>query len=97
LKKLPSDESELLTLVERWRAEAEKTGHKITRISVAFEAGRDGFWLARWLTGPLVNNCCIFCETMILQVFRPPCQVNHRLPAPADSPRIAPLEERCKR
>src|SRR5262249_9303261 len=23
--------------------------HKITRIAVAFEAGRDGFWLARWL------------------------------------------------
>ena len=49
LKKLPSDESELLKLLERWRAEAEKTGHKITRISVALEAGRDGFWLARWL------------------------------------------------
>jgi transposase len=22
---------------------------KITRIAVAYEAGRDGFWLARWL------------------------------------------------
>ena len=29
--------------------EAEKAGHKIERIAVAFEAGRDGFWLARWL------------------------------------------------
>ena len=36
-------------LLERWRAEAEKAGHKITRIAVAFETGRDGFWLARWL------------------------------------------------
>jgi transposase len=49
LKKLPADENELLSLLEPWRAEAEKAGHKITRIAVAFEAGRDGFWLARWL------------------------------------------------
>ena len=35
--------------VDRWRAEAEKKGHRITRIAVAFEAGHDGFWLARWL------------------------------------------------
>ena len=26
-----------------------KAGRKIARIAVAFEAGRDGFWLARWL------------------------------------------------
>src|SRR6516225_5521265 len=49
LKKLSTDENELLKLLERWRAEAEKAGHKITRIAIAFEAGRDGFWLARWL------------------------------------------------
>jgi len=49
LKKLPTDENELLKLLERWRAEAEKAGHKITHTTVAFEAGRDGFWLARWL------------------------------------------------
>ena len=50
LKKLAADEDELLRLLERWRAEAEKAGHKIDRITVAFEAGRDGFWLARWLS-----------------------------------------------
>ena len=33
----------------RWRAEATKHGRTITRIAVVFEAGRDGFWLARWL------------------------------------------------
>ena len=33
----------------RWRDEATKAGRTITRIAVAFEAGRDGFWLARWL------------------------------------------------
>jgi transposase len=49
LKKLAADETELLKLLERWRVEAEKAGHKIKRIAVAFETGRDGFWLARWL------------------------------------------------
>ena len=49
LKKLAVDESSLLNLLNRWRAEAEKAGRKIERIAVAFEAGRDGFWLARWL------------------------------------------------
>src|SRR6201981_524165 len=49
LKKLAVDESALLKLLNRWREEAEKAGHKIERIAVAFEAGRDGFWLARWL------------------------------------------------
>jgi transposase len=49
LKKLDVDESALLKLLNRWRTEAEQTGRKIKRIAVAFEAGRDGFWLARWL------------------------------------------------
>jgi transposase len=50
LKKLDSDENALLKLLDRWRMEAEKAGHNIKRITVAFEAGRDGFWLARWLS-----------------------------------------------
>jgi len=49
LKKLEPDEKALLQLLQRWREEAVKAGHTITRISVAFEAGRDGFWLVRWL------------------------------------------------
>src|ERR1700732_1287939 len=49
LKKLAVDESALLNLLNRWRMEAEKAGRKIERIAVAFEAGRAGFWLARWL------------------------------------------------
>jgi len=49
LKKLTVDEGALLKLPHRWREEAEKAGHRIERIVVAFEAGRDGFWLARWL------------------------------------------------
>jgi transposase len=49
LKKLNVDEKALLQLLHRWRDEAAKAGYVITRMAVAFEAGRDGFWLARWL------------------------------------------------
>jgi len=49
LKKIEPDEDGLLKLLERWRAEAEKVGYEINRIAVAFETGRDGCWLARWL------------------------------------------------
>jgi transposase len=49
LKKLTAEPDRLLSLLERWRKEATKAGHAISRIVVAFEAGRDGFWLARWL------------------------------------------------
>jgi transposase len=48
-KKLEPDEAALLQLLQRWSHEASKAGHAITRTTVAFEAGRDGFWLARWL------------------------------------------------
>jgi transposase len=49
LKKLASDEAALLRLLQRWRDEAARSGCTIARVAVAFEAGRDGFWLARWL------------------------------------------------
>ncbi len=49
LKKLEPDEEGLLQLLRRWQDEAAKAGRTISRIAVAFEAGRDGFWLARWL------------------------------------------------
>jgi transposase len=39
----------LLALLQHWQQQAAKAGHEIKRIVVAFEAGRDGFWLARWL------------------------------------------------
>lgn len=48
-KRLEASEGLLLALLHRWRDEAAKAGHTIDRITVAFEAGRDGFWLARWL------------------------------------------------
>lgn len=49
LKKLAPDRDGLLQLLYRWRMEASKAGRTIKRIAVAYEAGRDGFWLARWL------------------------------------------------
>ena len=49
LKKLEADPEALLEVLYRWRAEAVKAGKTIGRIAVAYEAGRDGFWLARWL------------------------------------------------
>jgi transposase len=48
-KKLEPNGEGLLGLLHRWRDEAIRAGKEITRIAVAFEAGRDGFWLARWL------------------------------------------------
>jgi transposase len=48
-KKLEANEDVLLALLHRWRDEAAKAGRTIERMTVAFEAGRDGFWLARWL------------------------------------------------
>ena len=49
LKKLAPDQDGLLQLLYRWRKEAIQAGRTIKRIAVAYEAGRDGFWLARWL------------------------------------------------
>jgi transposase len=53
LKKLDPDETALLRLLQRWRDEATKAGRTIRRVAVAFEAGRDGFRLARrlWARG----------------------------------------------
>src|SRR5215468_3720313 len=48
-KKLEPSPERLLGVLHRWRDEAVSAGRNITRIALAFEAGRDGFWLARWL------------------------------------------------
>ena len=51
LQKLPVNPTRLLEQVERWRQEAARAGRTITRTVVAYESGRDGFWLARLLQG----------------------------------------------
>jgi len=43
------DMDELLRVLERWKAEAAKAGRTVARVVVAYEAGRDGFWIARHL------------------------------------------------
>ena len=48
-KKLEPSPERLLVVLHGWRDEAVRAGRTITRIALAFEAGRDGFWLARWL------------------------------------------------
>src|SRR5260370_12212531 len=48
-KKLEPSPEQLLAVLHRWRDEAARAGKEGTRIALAFEAGRDGFWLARWL------------------------------------------------
>jgi transposase len=47
-KLAPSAEA-LLEHLGRWRQRAERAGKRVSRMVVAYEAGRDGFWLARWL------------------------------------------------
>src|SRR6516225_6844302 len=48
LKKIATDQEQLVQVLQRWAKEAETAGRVIKRIAVAYEAGRDGFWLARW-------------------------------------------------
>jgi transposase len=57
--KLNADKEALLKALHRWRNEAGQAGHEIKRIVVAYEAGRDGFWLARWLLGRDVETYVI--------------------------------------
>jgi transposase len=49
LKKVEPNGDALLGLLQRWRDEATRAGRTLKRVVVAYEAGRDGFWLARWL------------------------------------------------
>jgi transposase len=49
LQKLPVDPDRLLVQLERWRTEAARAGRVVSRTVVAYESGRDGFWLARLL------------------------------------------------
>src|SRR5438045_2326017 len=50
-KKLEPSAERLLGLLHGWRDEVIRAGRKITRIAMAFEAGRGVSWLARWLRG----------------------------------------------
>src|SRR3981189_1314839 len=47
-KKLEPSPERLLGLLHGWRDEAVSAGRTITRIALAFEAGRGGFWPGGW-------------------------------------------------
>jgi transposase len=48
-QKLAPSAGALLDHLGRLRQRAERAGKQVGRVVVAYEAGRDGFWLARWL------------------------------------------------
>lgn len=43
---------------------AAKVGYRIKRIATAFDAGRDGFWLARWLRARNIEAQVIFASSV---------------------------------
>jgi transposase len=43
------DMAGLLTSIERWKVEAKSAGRVVRRVVLTYEAGRDGFWIARYL------------------------------------------------
>jgi transposase len=45
----PRDMADLLLTIERWRGEATRAGREVRRVVVTYEAGRDGFWIGRYL------------------------------------------------
>jgi transposase len=45
----PRDIAGLLQQLDRWKAEAQHAGRDVRRTVLCYEAGRDGFWIARYL------------------------------------------------
>ena len=70
-KKLEPDPAALLRLLQRWRAEAERTGRQISRIAVAFEAGRDGVWLVPHGTSPWAEGSRLRARDVEAEVIHP--------------------------
>jgi transposase len=71
LRKQDPDPEKLLARLQQWRDEARQAGHPIARIAVAFEAGRDGFWLARWFRAHGI-------ETFVIHPTSIPVKRDHR-------------------
>ena len=45
----PRDMAGLLKAIEQWKAAAAGAGRVVRRVALTYEAGRDGFWIARYL------------------------------------------------
>src|SRR6202795_1264775 len=58
-EKLEPDATALLRLIERWRNEAVRAGRPISRIALAYEAGRDGFWLAPGIEAHVIHSASV--------------------------------------
>src|SRR5207249_595723 len=43
----PRDMTGLLKAIDRWTAAAAAAGRAVGRVALTYEAGRDGFWIAR--------------------------------------------------
>src|ERR1700692_675499 len=64
LKKLDAEADALLRLLQRWRDAARQGARVIRRIVGAYEAGRDGFWLARWLQAHAIEAYVIHAASI---------------------------------
>src|SRR5438552_10794088 len=58
LKKLEPDAPGLMRVIERWRDEAIRAERMITRIVLAYEAGRDGFLAGTLVAGARGRGAC---------------------------------------
>src|SRR3954463_15436154 len=58
-QKLAPSAQALLDHLDHLRRRAERAGKRVGRVVVAYEAGRDGFWLARWLIERGIEVCVI--------------------------------------
>jgi transposase len=78
LQKLPVTPARLLEQVERWRKEAARAGRIITRTVVAYESGRDGFWLARLLHGHGIEVYVIHASSVAVSREQRRAKARHR-------------------
>src|SRR6202165_1854085 len=99
LKKLEPDATALLRLIERWRNEAVRAGRPISRIALAYEAGRDGFWLARWLIARGIEAHVIHSASVAVSRERQRAQTERtagaRAYASGDQGACHPFGKRC--
>ena len=78
LQKLPVNPHRLLDQLERWRKEAARAGRAITRTVVAYESGRDGFWLARLLQNHEIEVYVIHASSVAVSREQRRAKARHR-------------------
>ena len=83
LQKLPVNPHRLLDQLERWCKEAARAGRTIKRTVVAYESGRDGFWLARLLQGHEIEVYVIHASSFMPAAS--PCRASSAGPRPTGS------------